>query len=156
MPVGAYGGRADIMDTVSPVGPVYQAGTLSGNPVAMAAGLATLRQLADTNPYEQLESLAARLEAGLLFAASAAGIPAHVNRVGSMLTLFFAENAVHDFESATASDTERFSKYFHGMLDRGIYLPCSQFEALFVSATHTPEIIDQTIAAAEEVMKSLT
>ena len=156
MPVGAYGGRADIMDAVSPVGGVYQAGTLSGNPVAMAAGLATLRQLADQNPYGELESLAARLEEGLLSAASGAGIPAQVNRVGSMLTLFFAENPVHDFETATASDTDRFSKYFHGMLDRGIYLPCSQFEALFVSATHTPEIIDQTIAAAEDVMKSLT
>ena len=156
MPVGAYGGRADIMDAVSPVGGVYQAGTLSGNPVAMAAGLATLRQLADQNPYGELESLAARLEEGLLSAASGAGIPAQVNRVGSMLTLFFAENPVHDFETATASDTDRFSKYFHGMLDRGIYLPCSQFEALFVSATHTPEVIDQTIAAAEDVMKSLT
>ncbi|GAB5441301.1 MAG: glutamate-1-semialdehyde 2,1-aminomutase [Fuerstiella sp.] len=155
MPVGAYGGRADIMDAVSPVGGVYQAGTLSGNPVAMAAGLATLRQLKQDDPYPYLEQLAEQLEQGLLEAARSASVPAQVNRVGSMLTLFFNDVPVTDFGSATASDTRRFAKYFHGMLDRGVYLPCSQFEALFISASHTPELIDQTIQAAGEVMKTL-
>lgn len=155
MPVGAYGGRSDIMDAVSPVGGVYQAGTLSGNPVAMAAGLSNLRQLKQQDPYPYLEQLAAQLESGLLQAARDASVPAHINRVGSMLTLFFSERPVTDFATATASDTDRFAKYFHGMLDRGVYLPCSQFEALFVSASHTPELIDQTIRAAADVMKSL-
>ena len=152
MPVGAYGGRADIMDAVSPVGSVYQAGTLSGNPVAMASGLATLTQLRDSNPYPLLEELTARLEAGFLDSAQQAGIPAQTNRVGSMLTLFFTDQPVTDLATATASDTDRFSKWFHGMLDRGVYLPCSQFEAMFISAAHTTDDIDQTIAAAHEVM----
>ena len=155
MPVGAYGGRADIMDAVSPVGGVYQAGTLSGNPVAMAAGLSTLRQLVADNPYDRLEGMAERLAGGLLSAAEAAGVPAQVNRVGSMLTLFFNDAPVTDFATATASDTDRFAKYFHGMLDRGIYLPCSQYEALFVSAAHTDELIDQTIAAAQDTLATL-
>lgn len=155
MPMGAYGGRADIMDAVSPVGSVYQAGTLSGNPVAMASGLATLRQLVDTKPYDKLENVAAQLADGLLKTGQAAGVPVQVNRVGSMLTLFFSESPVTDLNSATASDTERFSKWFHGMLDRGIYLPCSQFEALFVSVTHTPELIQETLQAAAETMATL-
>ncbi len=156
MPVGAYGGRAEIMDAVSPVGGVYQAGTLSGNPIAMASGLATLKQLRQTNPYNQLEQLASQLQQGLLKAAADAGVPVQVNRVGSMLTLFFNEHPVTDLQTATASDTERFSRWFHAMLDRGVYLPCSQFEALFVSAAHTPELIDQTIAAASAVMPLLS
>lgn len=156
MPVGAYGGRADIMDAISPVGGVYQAGTLSGNPVAMAAGLATLKQLVSDDPWDRLESMAKQLEAGLLQAAEASGVPGVVNRVGSMLTFFFNSQPVSDFESATASDTEKFGRYFHGMLNRGIYLPCSQFEAVFVSTAHTPELIDQTITAAQETMASLT
>ncbi|HIF01557.1 MAG: glutamate-1-semialdehyde 2,1-aminomutase [Fuerstiella sp.] len=156
MPVGAYGGRAEIMDAVSPVGGVYQAGTLSGNPLAMASGLATLTQLRQTNPYDQLEHLASQLQQGLLKAAGDAGVPVQVNRVGSMLTLFFNEHPVTDLQTATASDTERFSRWFHAMLDRGVYLPCSQFEALFVSAAHTPELIDQTIAAASAVMPLLS
>ena len=155
LPVGAYGGREDIMNSVSPVGQVYQAGTLSGNPVAMASGLATLRELKDSNPYEQLETRAKQLEAGLLESATAAGVSACINRVGSMLTLFFANGPVTDLESATASNTDQFSKWFHGMLNRGVYLPCSQFEALFVSAAHTPELIEETIAAAREVMTEL-
>lgn len=155
MPVGAYGGRADIMDAVSPVGSVYQAGTLSGNPVAMASGLATLRQLAQDNPYDQLDSLAHQLEDGLLKAGQAAGISVQVNRVGSMLTLFFNDGPVTDLASASASDTDRFAKWFHGMLDRGVYLPCSQFEAVFVSAAHTQELIDETLAAARNVMATL-
>ena len=156
MPVGAYGGRRDIMDAVSPVGQVYQAGTLSGNPVAVASGLATLRTLRDEDPYSRLDALAARLEAGFLNAAREASIPAVTNRAGSMLTVFFTAHAVTDMDSATGSDTERFRRWFHGMLIRGIYLPCSQFEAMFVSAAHTPELIDETIAAAGTVMGELT
>lgn len=155
MPVGAYGGRADIMDAVSPVGQVYQAGTLSGNPVAMASGLATLQTLQQEDPYVQLEERAAQLEAGFLQAAADANIPACVNRVGSMLTLFFNAGPVTDLDSATASDTDRFAKWFHGMLNRGVYLPCSQFEAMFVSAAHTADHIEQTLTAARETMQDL-
>jgi glutamate-1-semialdehyde 2,1-aminomutase len=155
MPVGAYGGRADIMDAVSPVGAVYQAGTLSGNPVAMASGLATLRQLVKDNPYDKLESLAAQLADGLLQAGQSAGIPVQINRVGSMLTLFFNDAPVTDLTSATASDSERFAKWFHGMLNRGVYLPCSQFETLFVSTAHTPELIQKTLQAAAATMAGL-
>lgn len=155
MPVGAYGGRAEIMDAVSPVGSVYQAGTLSGNPVAMASGIATLKQLLQDDPYPFLEERAAQLEQGFLDAAKSASVPVQTNRVGSMLTLFFTDTPVTDFETATASDTERFGKWFHGMLDRGIYLPCSQYEALFLSAQHSEELITETIEAAFEVMKTL-
>ncbi len=155
MPVGAYGGRTDIMDAVSPVGQVYQAGTLSGNPVAMASGLAALQTLQREDPYVRLEDLASRLESGLLQAASVAGVPACVNRVGSMLTLFFSAGPVTDLASATASDTDRFSQWFHAMLDRGVYLPCSQFEAMFVSTEHTIDYIDQTLAAATQTMQEL-
>jgi len=155
MPVGAYGGRSDIMDAVSPVGQVYQAGTLSGNPVAMASGMATLMTLQNENPYVDLENRAAELEAGLVSAAQKAGVPACINRVGSMLTLFFTDGPVTDLATATASDTERFAKWFHGMLNRGVYLPCSQFEALFVSARHTSELIGETLGAANEVMQDL-
>lgn len=155
MPVGAYGGRADIMDAVSPVGTVYQAGTLSGNPVAMASGLATLRQLQQDNPYPQLEERAVQLADGLLAAGKAAGIPVCVNRLGSMVTMFFNPGPVFDLASATASDTNRFSTWFHGMLDRGVYFPCSQFEAMFISATHTQQDIEDTLEAAREVMPLL-
>jgi glutamate-1-semialdehyde 2,1-aminomutase len=155
MPVGAYGGRADIMNAVSPVGQVYQAGTLSGNPVAMASGLATLRTLQQEDPYSRLEERASRLEAGFLRAAADAGIPVSVNRVGSMLTLFFATGPVTDLTSATASNTDHFAKWFHAMLDRGVYLPCSQFEAMFVSAAHSTDDIDNSLAAAGESMQEL-
>ena len=155
MPVGAYGGRADIMDAISPVGDVYQAGTLSGNPVAMASGLATLTQLKTENPYPALDERAEQLADGLKGFADKHGLPAQVNRIGSMLTLFFNENPVCDFSTATASDTQRFAAYFHGMLDRGIYLPCSQYEAMFLSALHTPELIEQTLAAADATMATL-
>ena len=156
LPVGAYGGRREIMDAVSPVGNVYQAGTLSGNPCAMAAGIAMMKALRDEAPYSRLESLGARLEAGLRAAAGDAGVPMQVNRVGSMLTAFFTDNPVLDFETATSSDTGQFSQWFHGMLNRGVYLPCSQFEALFISAVHTDELIDQTIAAAAETLRELS
>ena len=155
MPVGAYGGRGDIMDAVSPDGAVYQAGTLSGNPVAMASGLSTLRQLVRDNPYDKLESLARQLAEGLLAAGHAAGVAVQVNRVGSMLTLFFTEDPVTDFATATASNTQRFAEWFHGMLNRGVYLPCSQYESIFVSAAHTPQLIDETLMAAKDVMATL-
>jgi glutamate-1-semialdehyde 2,1-aminomutase len=150
LPVGAYGGSAEIMDHVLPVGKVFQAGTLSGNPLATAAGIATLRALRDDPPYERLEQLSARLESGLRAAAAAAGIAHQFARVGSMMTLFFAADPISDWTTASRSDTSRFAKYFWGMLDRGVYLPCSQYEALFVSAAHTEADIDATVAAGGE------
>jgi glutamate-1-semialdehyde 2,1-aminomutase len=155
LPVGAYGGRADVMDYVLPAGKVFQAGTLSGNPLATAAGIATLKSLRDQSPYERLEILCARLEAGLCTAATEAGVDHWFARVGSMMTLFFASGPVSDWQSASACDTQRFAKFFWQMLDRGVYLPCSQFEALFVSAAHTEAEIDGTIAAAGEALREL-
>ena len=148
LPVGAYGGRRDIMSKVLPSGPVFQAGTLSGNPLAMAAGLATLEELRDRPPYARLEEMSQMLEDGLHAAASRAGVPHQIGRVGSMWTLFFTAEPVTDFDSAKKCDTARFARFFWNMLERGIYLPCSQFEAAFVSAAHTPEDIHETIAAA--------
>lgn len=155
LPVGAYGGRADIMDHVLPAGKVFQAGTLSGNPLAAAAGIATLRQLRETDPYPLLERLSARLAAGLAKAAEKLGLPHHLGRVGSMMTLFFHDGPVTDWTTAARCDTSRFAKYFWGMADLGVYLPCSQFEALFVSAAHSEGDIDATVAAAEAVLASL-
>ena len=152
LPVGAYGGRAEVMNHILPAGDVFQAGTLSGNPLATAAGIATLRQLRDASPYARLEALSARLEQGLTAAATKAGIAHPFSRVGSMMTLFFSDAPVTDWDVASRCDTEAFGRYFWGMLDRGVYLPCSQYEALFVSAMHTEEDIDATIAAAEEVL----
>ncbi len=152
LPVGAYGGRADIMDHVLPAGAVFQAGTLSGNPLATAAGIATLKTLRDTDAYARLESLSARLADGLDEAAS---VPHSVGRVGAMLTLFFGDGPVTDWDSAAQCDTARYAKYFWGMIDRGIYLPCSQFEALFLSTAHSEEDVDTTIAAAQEVIAKL-
>lgn len=155
MPVGAYGGRADVMHSVSPVGPVYQAGTLSGNPLAMACGLATLRVLKETDPYPQLERATAQLTEGLAQGARAAGLAHTIARIGSMFTLFFHDAPVTNYSIAARCDTRRFSRYFWGMIERGIYLPCSQFEANFVSAAHSAEDIDATIAAAREVLASV-
>jgi glutamate-1-semialdehyde 2,1-aminomutase len=155
LPVGAYGGRREIMDHVLPAGKVFQAGTLSGNPLATAAGCATLRALRNAPPYERLERLSARLEAGLHDAASTAGRPHQIVRLGSMLTLFFSADPVRDWLSASRCDTARFARYFWGMLNRGVYLPCSQFEALFVSAAHTEADINATIAAAREALAEL-
>jgi len=149
LPVGAYGGRADIMDRIAPAGPVYQAGTLSGNPLAVAAGLATLRRLQKEKPYQKLESLGARLETGIVEAARKAGVPIRVNRAGSMFTVFFTARDVFDFESAKTSDLQRFNRYFHSMVQQGIYIPPSQFEAAFISAAHTEADIDRTIEAAQ-------
>jgi glutamate-1-semialdehyde 2,1-aminomutase len=146
--VGAYGGRAEIMDMVAPLGPVYQAGTLSGNPLAMAAGLATLRELT-RNPavYPQLERRTAALVDGVLDAAKK-GVPLSANRVGSMFTWFFQPGPVSDWDTAVKSDTQAFARFHRGMLEQGIYLPPSQFEAMFVSATHTAEDVLRTIEAA--------
>src|SRR5262249_36603047 len=154
LPVGAYGGRGDIMDRVAPAGPVYQAGTLSGNPLAVAAGLATLRRLQKENPYDKLESLGDRLGRGLLAGSDQGNVPARVNRIGSMFTLFFTERDVFDFDSAKTCDRERFNRFFHAMLDQGIFLPPSQFEAAFISAAHTEADIDQTIEAAVKAFRA--
>lgn len=152
-PVGAYGGRADIMKKIMPAGPVFQAGTLSGNPVAMAAGCATLRELQQSPPYATLDRLTHRLCEGLGNAAKSANIPHVINRVGSMWTLFFTGGPVVDLDSAKASDTKRFAKFFWAMMDRGVYLPCSQFEAAFVSTAHGEREIDLTIQAAQDALK---
>lgn len=156
MPIGAYGGRADIMDHVLPAGKVFQAGTLSGNPVATAVGIATLSELRDhPEVYEQLEARSARLAAGLDAAATAAGLAHTVARVGSMMTLFFNPDVVTDWDVAARSDTQRFARYFWALIERGVYMPCSQYEALFVSAAHSESDIDQTIAAAHEACRGL-
>jgi glutamate-1-semialdehyde 2,1-aminomutase len=143
LPVGAYGGRAAIMNKVAPAGPVYQAGTLSGNPLAVAAGLATLKRIQNESPYPQLEKMGSRLEAGL----RREGVT--INRVGSMFTVFFTDGPVTDFATAKISDTNRFKTYFQSMLRQGIYLAPSQFEAAFISVAHTIEDVDRTIAAAQ-------
>jgi glutamate-1-semialdehyde 2,1-aminomutase len=155
LPVGAYGGRADIMNKVMPAGPVFQAGTLSGNPLAMAAGLATLRELRDHPPYKHLEELSRTLAEGLDQAAAAAGLPHQVARVGSMFTLFFNPDPVTDYEVARRCDTARFAKFFWGMLERGVYWPCSQFEAAFLSAAHTKQHVSETLSAAKEVFATV-
>jgi glutamate-1-semialdehyde 2,1-aminomutase len=153
LPVGAYGGRADIMDRILPAGPVFQAGTLSGNPLATAAGIATLETLRDEQPYAKLEQLGARLAAGLTRAAKEAGVPHTLARSGSMLTLFFGADPVVDWPSASRLDTKRFARFFWGLIERGVYFPCSQYEALFISAAHTEADIDHTIAAAREALQ---
>ncbi|HVU89849.1 MAG TPA: glutamate-1-semialdehyde 2,1-aminomutase [Pirellulales bacterium] len=155
LPVGAYGGRAEIMDHILPAGKVFQAGTLSGNPLATAAGIATLKILRDQPPYARLEKLGHRLETGLCEAAEAAGISCTVARVGSMMTLFFNPRPVANWEQASHSDTKRFARWFWELVDRGIYMPCSQYEALFISAAHSDEDIDATIAEAREVLSRL-
>lgn len=152
LPVGAYGGRADVMKSISPSGPVFQAGTLSGNPLAMASGIATLRELREHPPYAKLDRLTQRLADGLGTAATAAGVPHQVRRAGSMITLFFAREPVTDYVSALRSDSKRFATFFWGLLDRGIYWPCSQFEAAFVSAVHSDADVEHTIHAIEAAL----
>jgi glutamate-1-semialdehyde 2,1-aminomutase len=147
LPVGAYGGRADLMDLVSPAGPVYQAGTLSGNPLAMTAGIWCLDHLS-SGLYKSLAALGTRLAAGLADAARDAGVDLQVNAFGSVLTPFFTNRPVRDYASATSASTERYATFFRRMLDRGIYLPPSQFEGWFLSAAHTRADIDRTIKAA--------
>ena len=159
LPLAAYGGRADVMDHMLPAGKVFQAGTLSGNPLAVAAGTATLEELRDHPPYDHLERLGARLEAGFSAAATAAGITAWTARMGSMMTTFFqrgpAAVPVTGWRTAAQSDTARYAAFFWGMIDRGVYLPCSQYEALFISAAHTMADIDATVTAAGETLADL-
>lgn len=153
LPVGAYGGRRDVMEMVAPAGPVYQAGTLSGNPMAMAAGITTLRTLRDGGIYQALETVAAGLAAGLADAARHAEAEVTINRVGSLMTVFFTAGPVTDYASARTSDTERYGRFFRAMLDHGVYLAPSQFEALFVSAAHGSAEVAQTVEAAREAFR---
>jgi glutamate-1-semialdehyde 2,1-aminomutase len=154
LPVGAFGGRREIMSRVAPSGPIYQAGTLSGNPLAVTAGLATLRLLGRRGLYDELERASARLADGLAEAARAAGVPTVTNRVGSMMTLFFHDGPeVVDWQTASASDTARYGRFFHAMLDRGVYLAPSQYECAFVGVAHTDDLVDRTLSAAEEAFR---
>jgi len=150
LPAAAFGGRADIMQKLAPLGAVYQAGTLSGNPLAMAAGLTAMEILGRPGTYERLEHLGQRLGDGLLQAARDAGVPACLNRVGSMLTLFFTNGPVTNYETAKTADTQRFGIFFRNMRERGVFLPPSQFEAMFVSLAHTDDDIDQIVTAARQ------
>jgi len=156
LPVGAYGGKGEIMDTVSPAGPVYQAGTLSGNPLAMAAGLAMLKYLQhEKDFYKNLNRVSLKLVEGMKNEIAKAGLKCTVNAAGSMFTLFFTDKEVTDFNSAKTSDTALFAKYFQSMLDKGIYLAPSQFEALFVSAAIDDAIVDQILSAHREALSKL-
>ena len=155
LPVGAFGGRADIMDFLAPVGPVYQAGTLSGNPVAMAAGIAALEELSASDAYSRLERVGAQLEVGMKDAAKSAGVAVQFNRCGSMFCGYFTDKPVHNLADAMTSDRERFKKYFHAMLEAGIYLAPSQFEAGFISTAHTDGDIEKSVNAAAKAMKAL-
>ena len=159
LPLGAYGGRADIMDHILPAGKVFQAGTLSGNPLAVAAGAATLAQLRDEPPYQHLEKIGSQLEAGCRKAAADHGLPVWIARCGSMMTVFFQQGPepieVIDWDTASQSDADAYARFFWGMLDRGSYMPCSQYEALFLSATHTEDDIANTVAAVDEVFASM-
>jgi len=150
LPVGAYGARREIMEMVAPVGPVYQAGTLSGNPLAMAAGVVTLRILQNDGVYRGLDKVGAQLAEGLREAAQAAECVVSISQLGSMLTVFFCDEAPRDYASAKRADTERYGRFFRAMLDRGVYLPPAQFEAMFVSLAHQQRDIEETIAAARE------
>jgi glutamate-1-semialdehyde 2,1-aminomutase len=153
-PVAAYGGRAELMNNVAPLGPVYQAGTLAGNPLAMSAGIATLKQLAAPGFYEAIENRARRLADGLRAAAEKAGVAAQVNAIGSLATMFFASQPVRNYTDAKKSDTKRYGEFFRNMLERGIFLAPSQYEAAFVSAAHTDADIERTLVAASESLKN--
>jgi glutamate-1-semialdehyde 2,1-aminomutase len=155
LPVGAYGGRRDIMEMVAPMGPVYQAGTLSGNPLAMAAGIVTLNNLRDAAVYQRLEVTSVYLEDGLRRAAEESELPVRLNRAGSLLTMFFTNEPVTDFASARRSDTERYAAYFREMLSRGVYLAPSQFEAMFVSTAHSDSEVEATADAASAALSSI-
>jgi glutamate-1-semialdehyde 2,1-aminomutase len=149
LPVGAFGGRGEIMDHLAPLGPVYQAGTLSGNPLAMAAGLATLRELESTDAFARLEHVGARLESGMKAVAAAHAVPMQFQRIGSMFCGYFTDRPVWNLNDALTSDRARFGTFFHAMLDQGVYLAPSQFEAGFLSTAHSDADIDQTLAAAD-------
>jgi glutamate-1-semialdehyde 2,1-aminomutase len=156
LPVGAYGGKRPFMEQVSPSGPIYQAGTLSGNPLAMAAGLATLKLLQQPGTYEALEVKTARLSEGLQGIAQELGLPVWVNRIGAMFSAFFTGQPVKDYPSAATSDSELFAEFFRGMLERGVYLAPSQYEAVFLSTAHTDRDIDYTLEQARTVLTALT
>jgi glutamate-1-semialdehyde 2,1-aminomutase len=156
VPVAAYGGRAELMNNVAPLGPVYQAGTLAGNPLAMRAGIAALQQLARPELYEEMTQLARRLVFGLRAELADAGIPAQINAIGSLSTVFFTAEPVRNYANAKRSDTGRYARFFREMLDRGIFLAPSQFEAAFVSAAHTSQDIDRTLAAAHESLQAIS
>ncbi len=155
LPVGAYGGRADIMSLVAPEGPVYQAGTLSGNPIAVSAGLATIRELMKPGAYERLEILSQMLEEGLKEILKELALPYQVVRCASMLTLFFTDKPVTNFSEAQACDTEKFARFWQGMVERGVYLPPSQFEAWFISLAHSEREIEATLRAARETLREM-
>ena len=155
LPVGAYGGKREIMEHIAPSGPIYQAGTLSGNPLAMTAGIATLTELAKPGVYEELERKTAKLSEGLAAAAAEAGVEVSMNRVGAMMCTFFTNQPVVDFASACSSDSEKFGKFFRAMLEEGVYLAPSQFEAAFMSTAHSDEDIEFTIEAARKAFKKL-
>ncbi|MGI8813336.1 MAG: glutamate-1-semialdehyde 2,1-aminomutase [Pyrinomonadaceae bacterium] len=156
LPVGAYGGRRDIMSLIAPSGPIYQAGTLSGNPLAMSAGIATLRIIdEDATFYERLENISSQLETGMRKSLADADLACSINRCGSMFTLFFTDNEVTDFDSAKKSDTEKFARYFQSMLENGIYLPPSQYEACFMSAAHTREDLAVTLKAFDNALSEI-
>jgi glutamate-1-semialdehyde 2,1-aminomutase len=153
LPIGAYGGRADIMSHVAPEGDVYQAGTLSGNPLAVRAGIAMLKALRAAGVYERLEAAGARLGDGLRRAFEESGTPTRLNRIGSLMTMFFCAREPVDWTTASASDAQRYGAFFRGMLKRGVYLAPSQFEAMFVSLAHSDELIDRTVAAARDTLR---
>ena len=155
LPVGAYGGSRDLMNNIAPAGPIYQAGTLSGNPLSMTAGLITLRRLRDRSIYDRLENASAKLCEGLGSAALAAGVKTVTNRVGSMWTSFFTAESVFDWDTANKSDRQLYGRFFHAMLREGVYLAPSQFEAAFVSVAHTDEIIERTLEAARRAFERL-
>lgn len=155
LPVGCYGGKREIMEKIAPVGPIYQAGTLSGNPIAMTAGIETLKLLSKPGVYKALEKTSAKLDQGLSAAAREAGIPVTLNRVGSMFTVFFTDQPVRDFASAKTSDTARFGRFFRSMLDQGVNLAPSQFEAAFVSLAHTAADVTRTVEAARKALRGL-
>jgi glutamate-1-semialdehyde 2,1-aminomutase len=156
LPVGAYGGRASLMDRVAPAGPVYQAGTLSGNPLAVAAGLKTLEILRRPGAYERLEVISRTLASGLVSAAQKSRVPLTVNRVGSMFTCFFTSSPVTDYAAAKKSDTVRFGRFFRALLERGVYFPPSQFEAAFVSTVHSEADVSATVGEAAEAFGETT
>jgi glutamate-1-semialdehyde 2,1-aminomutase len=155
LPVGAYGGKREIMEKVAPAGPVYQAGTLSGNPISMAGGIKTLKLLREPEVYEKLDYRTSYLTDELLKKAAKADIPVTINRVASMFTLYFGKGPIRNYEDAKKCDRKHFVKYFHGMLEEGIYLPPSPYEAWFLSTAHSPEDLDKTIAAHERVLRKM-
>jgi glutamate-1-semialdehyde 2,1-aminomutase len=157
LPVGAFGGRKEVMEKIAPLGPVYQAGTLSGNPVAMSAGVAMLSELKKERPYKQLELATSELMSFIRSAAQERGVPVTINHVGSMFTIFFSDGPVGNYLQATGCDTRRYGQFFHALLDRGVYMPPSQFEAAFVSTAHSPTVMDTAekafAGAFEEIRK---